>query len=36
MALASEAALGLDEVKRLFKTDYLPEAFLILKELGRN
>lgn len=34
MALEAEAEQGLEEVKRLFMADYLPEAFLMLKELG--
>jgi len=34
MALAAEAEQVLEEVKRLFRADYLPEAFSVLKELG--
>lgn len=34
MARESEGERLFEEVKRLFRTDFLPEAFVVLKELG--
>ena len=34
MARESEGERLFEEVKRLFRTDFLPEAFVVLKDLG--